>query len=231
MRRNLALVCRVFLGGLAACGGMPPEARGPTARGDESAVRSAGNEPPREAGIEPTSEVVQSRDLPEHPAGAAGFSFGQHVWKAESACTSAGFGWKRLDDRNHHCEGLPQGDGLEGSVFLQTCEGQVCLIRMSVQPADPNDASWIALYDQVERRLSEGLGEAQHHTRKLPERCRSELASCLEAEEVVMQTVWQWPSRHYVELRMAPPTRGRKIAIRVTYSMGNEGPPALMPSD
>jgi hypothetical protein len=212
----------LFIFALAGCvgSGVSPAADAPAqeksrpASTDTAAER--GGSAPDEA---PNEERVRAADLPGHPSGAVGFIFGDDATKAESTCSGAGHGWKKVDGEIYHCDGLPDAPDLQGTVFVQTCGGQVCLLRVSLNPSDSGDAAWLALYDQVSQTLHDSHGEPWQGTHKLPVRCKGEeLGSCLGSGEAELEATWQWPSGHKIELRMIPPATGRSIALRVTYS-------------
>ena len=167
----------------------------------------------------PDVERVHTADLAREPDGAVGFTLGSDSNEAESTCTSAGYTWKKMDGHIYHCDGLPEASGMEGTVFVQMCDGEVCLLRVALNPTETGEAGWMALYDSVLRGLDERYGEAWQQERRLPERCEGDaLEDCLEKGEAALDATWQWPGGQKVELRMVPPTRARSIAVRLTYS-------------
>jgi hypothetical protein len=148
-----------------------------------------------------------------------GFTFGSAPKDAEVACTRAGHTWKKLDDHTFHCDGLPDGPGMKGSVFVQTCGAEVCLLRVALDPKDADEPGWLALYDSVLKSLEERHGEPWQKQHKLPARCQGEaLDECLEKGEAALGATWHWPGGEKVELRLIPPARARSIAVRLTYS-------------
>jgi len=222
MKRKVGVVSVVLALGLAACAGSSapravgePESPGdlPTAQAGTASVASEGSDGA------PGEERVRVADLPGNPEGAVGFTFGSTPKDAEVACTRAGHAWKKLDDRTFHCDGLPDAPGMKGTVFVQTCGAEVCLLRVALDPEDAGEPGWLALYDSVLKSLEERHGEPWQKQQKVPARCREEaLDECLEKGEAALDATWHWPGGEKVELRMVPPARARSIAVRLTYS-------------
>jgi hypothetical protein len=223
MKRNVGAASVVLALGLTACGG-------PAASRVAEDPKSPRNLPAGQADTErvaiespdsrPGEERVRVADLPGNPDGAVGFSFGSEPKEAEVACTRSGHAWKKLDDHTFHCDGLPDGPGMKGTVFVQTCGAEVCLLRVALEPEDAEDPAWLALYDRVLKSLEQQHGEPWQKQHKLPARCQGEaLDDCLEKGEAVLDATWHWPGGEKVELRMVPPARARSIAVRLTYSV------------
>jgi hypothetical protein len=152
-----------------------------------------------------------------------GFSFGAAPKAAEAICTRAGHAWKKLDDHTFHCDGIPDGPGMHGTVFVQTCGVEVCLLRVALNPEDADESDWLALYESVLASLEQRHGEPWRKQQKLPARCRGkDLNDCLEKGEAALDATWHWPGGEKVELRMVPPTKARSIAVRLTYSAAGQ---------
>lgn len=212
----------VLLLGLAACAA-PASSRAV----EEPAPRK--DLPAGQDGTEPVAsersgeEHVRAADLPGEPEGALGFTFGSAPRDAEAACTGSGHAWKKLDDHTFHCDGIPDGPGMHGTVFVQTCGAEVCLVRVAPNPEDTSESGWLALYESVLASLEQQHGEPWQKQQKLPARCRGkDLNDCLEKGEAALNATWQWPGGEKVELRMVPPARARSIAVRLTYSTAGQ---------
>ncbi len=208
--------------GLAACAG-PASSRGvegPASRNNQR-VGQDGTEPV--ASERSGEEHVRAADLPGEPEGALGFVFGSAPRDADAACTRAGHAWKKLDDHTFHCDGIPDGPGMHGTVFVQTCGAEICLVRVALNPEDTSESGWLALYESVLASLEQRHGEPWQKQQKLPTRCRGEeLGKCLEKGEAALDATWHWPGGDKVELRMVPPAMARSIAVRLTYSAAGQ---------
>lgn len=222
MMSKVAIAGAMVVLGLLGCAGSgaSPPAQAP----GSSAQQPAGPNDADPSAAEPTNDApgeerVRAADLPGEPDGAMGFVFGERPNEAEDACTSAGHAWRTLDATTYHCDALPEADDVQGTVFLRTCDGEVCLIRAALTPADTSAEGWLALYERALALLEDRHGEPRRKQHQLPSRCRGEeLEGCLEEGKAALDATWRWPGGQKVELRLVPPTKARSIAVRLTYS-------------
>jgi hypothetical protein len=160
------------------------------------------------------------------PKGVAGFDFGLPRAAAESACTAAGHVIEPDDEDKDvlSCSQPVASVGFDASVKLTFCDGGIC--RVDIFTRSEGSEAWAKRFGKLRRTLEQRYGRPTRIKRKIPDRCVTELASCLAEGTAGFWITWKWSSSDLITLAMAK--RGESPVIRITYKREGSGDePAL----